>query len=68
MAHAVVLQKSYTPNLDTELPRRDYPFHDDEERDTLIDSVYDTAQHFGSQYDFSVVNDQDHKGSPGAQH
>jgi hypothetical protein len=58
VAHTVALLKSYTSDLDTELLRKDYPFDDDEEWDVLIDSVYDTTQHFISQYDFSVVIDQ----------
>jgi hypothetical protein len=57
VAHAVALLKSYVPDLDTKLLCRDYPFDDDDERDTLIDNVYDTAKHFVSQYDFSVAND-----------
>jgi hypothetical protein len=64
VAHVVVLLKSHVPDLDTELLHRDFPFADDEERDALIDSVYDTAQYFMSQYDFSVVHDQDDNGSP----
>jgi hypothetical protein len=64
VAHEVALVKSYILDLDLELLRKDYPFEDDEERDTLIDNVFETAQYFVSQYDFSVVNDQD---SPGAQ-
>jgi hypothetical protein len=55
VAHAVALLKSYTGDLDLELLHRDYPFDDDEEWDTLIDSVYDIAQHFMSQYNFSIV-------------
>jgi hypothetical protein len=47
MTHIVALLKSHTP------------FDDDEERDALIDSVYDIAQHFIFQYDFSTVNNQD---------
>jgi hypothetical protein len=46
VAHVVALLKSYTPDLDIELLCRDYPFEDDDERDTLIDSMYDTTQHF----------------------
>jgi hypothetical protein len=65
VAHAVALLKSHTPNLDRELLHRDFPFADDE-WDALIDSVYDTTQHFVSQYDFFAVNDQDDNGSPGA--
>jgi hypothetical protein len=29
--------------------------------------MYDTAPYFVSQYDFSMVNDQDDEGSPGVQ-
>jgi hypothetical protein len=53
VAHAVALLKSHTPNFDTEHPQRDFPFDNDEEQDALIDNVYDTAQYFMSQYDFS---------------
>jgi hypothetical protein len=65
VAHAVVLLKSYLPDLYLELLRKDYPFEEDEEkeRDGLIDSVYETAQYFVSQYDFSVVNDQGDEGT-----
>jgi hypothetical protein len=44
VAHVVELLKSHVPDLDPELLRRDYPFKEDEEQDTLIDSVYETAQ------------------------
>jgi hypothetical protein len=64
VAHAVALLKSYMLDLDIELLHRDYPLEDDDERDTLLDSVYDIAHHFVSQYDFSIVNDQDDMGSP----
>jgi hypothetical protein len=43
VAHAVALLKSFMPDLDTEILRRDFPFDDDEEQDALIDSVYDTT-------------------------
>jgi hypothetical protein len=66
VAHVVTLLKSHTPDLDTEKLRRDFPFDNDEERDALFDSVYDTTQHFVSQYDFSVLNESDDNGSPGA--
>jgi hypothetical protein len=46
--HAVALLKSHSPDLDTELLHRDFPFVDDEEQDQLIDNVYDTTQHFVS--------------------
>jgi hypothetical protein len=57
MAHVVALLKSYVPDLGTELLRRDYPLDNDDKQDTLIDSVYDTAQFFVSQNDFSIAND-----------
>jgi hypothetical protein len=63
VAHAVALLKIYSFDLNLELLHRDFPFDDEEERDALIDSVYDTAQHFVFQYDFSIVNDLDDKGS-----
>jgi hypothetical protein len=57
VAHVVALLKSYVPDLDIELLHRDYPLDNDDEQDTLIDSVYDTAQFFVSQNDFSIAND-----------
>jgi hypothetical protein len=67
VAHAVTLLKINMPDLDTEQLRRDFPFdNDDDERDTLINSVYGTAQYFVSRYIFFVVNDHDDNGSPDA--
>jgi hypothetical protein len=50
MAHAVALLKSYVPDLDPELLHKDYPFGDngEQERDALINSLYDPAQFFMS--------------------
>jgi hypothetical protein len=59
VVHAVALLKSYKPDLDLELLRKEYPVKDDKERDTLIDSMFKTAQHFVHQYEFFVVDDQD---------
>jgi hypothetical protein len=61
----VALLKSHTPDLDVEKLWRDFLFDNDEERDALVDSVYDTAQHYVSHYDFSVLNESDDNGSPG---
>jgi hypothetical protein len=66
VAHDVALLKSHTLDLDIEKFWRDFPFDNDEERDALVDSVYDTTQHFISQYDCSVLNESDDNGSPGA--
>jgi hypothetical protein len=65
VAHAMALLKSHTPDLDTEILQREFPFTD-EERDAIVDSVYDIVQYFVSQYDFSVLNELNDNGSPGA--
>jgi hypothetical protein len=64
VAHVVALLKSHTSDLDTKKLQRDFPFDNDERRDALVNNVYDTAQHFVSQYDFSVLNESDDNGSP----
>jgi hypothetical protein len=65
VAHAMVLLKSHTPDLDVEILQRDFLIND-EERDALVDGVYDTAQYFVSQYDFFVLYEPDDNTSPGA--
>jgi hypothetical protein len=67
VSHAVALLKSYIPDLDAELLGKDYPFDEDEEQDTVIDSVYETAQYIVSQYNFFVINDQSDEDSSGTQ-
>jgi hypothetical protein len=67
VAHVVSLLKSHTSDLDTEQLQSDFAFDNDEERDALIDNVYDTAQHFMSEYDFSAINDPNDNGSLGGQ-
>jgi hypothetical protein len=52
-------------DFDAEILRRDFPIND-EEQDALVDSVYDIALHFVSQYDFSVLAELDGSASPGA--
>jgi hypothetical protein len=42
VAHAVALVKSHMPNFDAEIVRRDFSIND-EERDALVDNVYDIA-------------------------
>jgi hypothetical protein len=58
VAHAMALVKNHVPDFDTEILRRDFSIE--------VDSVYDTAQHFVSLYDFSVLNESDDNKSPGA--
>jgi hypothetical protein len=61
----MALVKSHMPDFDVEILRRDFPIND-EERDVLVDSVYDTTQYFASQYDFFVLAESDDNASPGA--
>jgi hypothetical protein len=42
VAHAMALVKIHMPDFDVEILRRDFPIND-EERDVLVDSVYDTT-------------------------
>jgi hypothetical protein len=65
VAHAVALVKSHMPDFDAEILRRDFPIND-EERDALVDSVYNTALYFVSQYDFSVLAELNNNASPSA--
>jgi hypothetical protein len=61
----MALVKDHAPDFDTEILRRDFSV-DEAEQEALVDSVYDTAQHFVSLYDFSVLAESDDNKSPGA--
>jgi hypothetical protein len=61
----MALVKDHVPDFDTEILQRDFSV-DEAEREALVDSVYDTAQHFVSLYDFSVLAESDDNKSPGA--
>jgi hypothetical protein len=65
MAHAVALVKNHLPEFDAEILRRDFTINE-VEREALVGSVYDTAQHFISLYDFSALTESDDNNSPGA--
>jgi hypothetical protein len=65
MAHVMTLVKSHMPNFDAEILRRDFSIND-EDWDALVDSVFDIAQYFASQYDFFVLTESDDNASPGA--
>jgi hypothetical protein len=65
VAHAVALVKNHMPDFDVEILQRDFSIND-VERDALVDSVYDTAQYFVFQYEYSVLTESDDNGSPGA--
>jgi hypothetical protein len=61
----MTLVKNHTPEFDAEILRKDF-IVDDARQATLVDSAYDTAQHFVSLYDFSMLVDSDDNASPGA--
>jgi hypothetical protein len=63
VAHVVALLNNYVRDLDPELLRKDYQWKDDDERIALIVGVFDAAQHFVSEYEFFVANDQDNSGT-----
>jgi hypothetical protein len=65
MTHDVALVKSHMPDFDVEILLRGFPIND-EEWDALVDSVYDTALYFVSQYDFSIIAESDDNASPDA--
>jgi hypothetical protein len=60
----VALVKNHIPEFDTEILHKDFTV-DDMERATLVDSAYDTAQHFVSLYGFSALAESDDNNSPG---
>jgi hypothetical protein len=63
VAQVVAFVKNRMPDFDVEILRRDFSITE-VERDALVDSVYDTAQYFVSQYDFSLLNESDDNASP----
>jgi hypothetical protein len=65
VAHVVALVKNPMPDFDAEILRRNFSINE-VERDALVDSIYDTAHYFISQYDFSVLNESDDNDSHGA--
>jgi hypothetical protein len=65
VALVVALVKNHMPNFYAEILRMDFSINE-VERDTLVDSVYDTTQYFISKYDFSVLDESDDNDSPGA--
>jgi lipoate synthase len=63
VANAMALVKNHMPKFDVEILRKDFTV-DDMEWATLVDSTYDTAQHFVSLYDFSVFAKFNDSNSP----
>jgi hypothetical protein len=58
VANAMALVKNHMPDFDVEILWKEFTF-DDTEREVLVDSAYDTAQHFVSLYDFSMLPGSD---------
>jgi hypothetical protein len=65
VAHAMALVKNHVTEFDTEILQRDFSINE-AEQEALVDSVYDTTQHFLSLYDFSVLAESDDNKSPSA--
>jgi hypothetical protein len=63
VANGMALVKNYMPKFDTEILHKDFMI-DDAKREALVDSVYDTAHHLESLYDFSTVTESDDNNSP----
>jgi hypothetical protein len=63
MANAMALMKNHMPEFDIEILRKNFTV-DDMEWAALVDSAYDTAQHFLSLYDFFVLAESDDNNSP----
>jgi hypothetical protein len=64
VANAMTLMKNQMAEFDAEILRKDFT-DDDVERAALVDSTYDTSQHFVSLYDFSALAESDDNHSPG---
>jgi hypothetical protein len=58
VANAMALVKNHMPDFDAEILWKEFTV-DDTEREVLVDSAYDTAQHFVSLYDFSMLPGSD---------
>jgi hypothetical protein len=62
----MALVKNHVPDFDTEILRRDFTVDGGGGCEALVDSSYDAAHYFISQYDFSVLPKSDDNASPGA--
>jgi hypothetical protein len=63
VANAIALVKNHISDFDAKIFRKDFTV-DDVKRAVLVDSAYDTAQHFVSLYDFSALAESDDNNSP----
>jgi hypothetical protein len=65
VANAMAPVKNHMLEFNAEILRKDFTV-DDAGYTLLVDSAYDTAQHFVSLYDFSVLADSNGNASPSA--
>jgi hypothetical protein len=65
VANAMALVKNHIPDFDAEILWKGFTV-DDMERAVLVNSAYDTSQHFVSLYDFFVLTESDDNNSPDA--
>jgi hypothetical protein len=65
MAHAAALFKYHLPDLNMELPHKNFTV-DDAEHETLVSSSFDAALDFVSSYDFASLAKSDDNDSPKA--
>jgi hypothetical protein len=63
VAHVVELVKNHMTEFDAEILHRNFTIND-AEREVLVNSVYDTTQHFISLYGFSALAKLDGNNSP----
>jgi hypothetical protein len=65
VVNAMKLVKNHIPDFNAEILRKDFTV-DDAGQAALVDSAYDTTQHFMSLCDFSVFAESDDNNSPSA--
>jgi hypothetical protein len=65
VANAMALVKNHMPKFNANILMKDFTV-DDTEQAALVNSACDTAQHFVSLYDFSVLAESDDNNSPRA--
>jgi hypothetical protein len=65
VANAMTLVKNHMPEFDAEILQKDFTV-DDTKQTTLVNSAYNTSQHFVSLYDFFVLAESNDNSSHGA--
>jgi hypothetical protein len=63
VANAMALVKNHMPDFDADILWRDFTV-DEGEHEALVDSAYDVAHYFVSQYDYSILPESDDNASP----